>query len=602
MLEQLGAFGVLPTLAANGVMCPSWQCNGETMLYRLVMGSLRFVFRALSVVGVMVPSAQARHPRELIAGSSRRRVWWTTCFIFVVIALGSMSVASTYRVFAHTFDEPAHIAAGMELLDHGSFSYEQLHPPLARLAVALGPYLKGARSQGRADIFSEGLAILYQGGEYQATLVAARLGVLPFLMILIAAASIWAYHDFGAVAAVTTAIMLATTPPLLAHAGLATTDVPVAAMTVPSLFAFRLWLERTAPWLGLVVGVFAALAITSKLSALAFLPGAFAGALLLRVLSDRENWVRRSLIPGALPGSAAGLLGFALTVWLVYGCPADPLRPFLQLWSAVNEAIQYNARGHIVFFLGDISFAGFWLFFPTALLLKTPLPFLVLFGFGVFVISRDHRRDWRYLMPIASGLMILGIAMLSRLDLGIRYVLPVYPLAAMTAGIGAKQVVAAARSCRISGLLSLVLGGQIFASAVSHPDYLPYFNLLAGTHPEQLLVDSDLDWGQDVNRVAVELRNRGIQQVATALHTYADLSQHGFPPHAELEWDEPATGWMVISLTRWAFGTVPPFDGYCWLQRYGPVTMIGKTVRLYYIDPAESPIKQDRAELPPWCK
>ena len=168
-------------------------------------GSLRFVFRALSVVGVMVPSAQARHPRELIAGSSRRRVWWTTCFIFVVIALGSMSVASTYRVFAHTFDEPAHIAAGMELLDHGSFSYEQLHPPLARLAVALGPYLKGARSQGRAEIFSEGLAILYQGGEYQATLVAARLGVLPFLMILIAAASIWAYHDFGAVAAVTTA-------------------------------------------------------------------------------------------------------------------------------------------------------------------------------------------------------------------------------------------------------------------------------------------------------------------------------------------------------------------------------------------------------------
>jgi len=349
------------------------------------------------------------------------------------------------------------------------------------------------------------------------------------------------------------------------------------------------------------VGVFAALAITSKLSALAFLPGAFAGALLLRVLSDRENWVRRSLIPGALPGSAAGLLGFALTVWLVYGCPADPLRPFLQLWSAVNEAIQYNARGHIVFLLGDISFAGFWLFFPTALLLKTPLPFLLLFGFGVFIVARNHRRDWRYLMPIASGLMILGIAMLSRLDLGIRYVLLVYPLAAVTAGIGAKQLVAA-RSRRISGLLSLVLGCQIFTSAVTHPDYLPYFNLLVGTHPEQLLVDSDLDWGQDVNRVAVELRNRGIQQVATALHTYADFSQHSFPPHAELEWDEPATGWIVISLTRWAFGTAPPFDGYCWLQRYRPVAIVGKTVRLYYIDPAESLIEQERAELSSRCQ
>src|SRR5437762_9815619 len=64
--------------------------------------------------------------------------------------------------------------------------------------------------------------------------------LFPYTTLFRSAASIWAYHDFGAVAAVTTAIMLATTPPLLAHAGLATTDVPVAAMTVPSLFAFRL--------------------------------------------------------------------------------------------------------------------------------------------------------------------------------------------------------------------------------------------------------------------------------------------------------------------------------------------------------------------------
>ena len=91
-----------------------------------------------------------------------------------------------------------------------------------------------------------------------------------------------------------------------------------------------------------------------------------------------------------------------------------------------------------------------------------------------------------------------------------------------------------------------------------------------------------------MNRIAAELRRRDIGQVATALHGNADLSRHGFPNFSEMEWDEPTTGWIVISLTRWAFGTAaPPFDGYGWLERYAPVALIGKTVRLYYVPPGK---------------
>src|SRR5207244_1920284 len=171
-------------------------------------------------------------------GVNLRRVI-TSGLVILVIALGALSIVSTYRVFSHTIDEPAHLAAGTELLDRGTFTYEQQHPPLARLAVALGPYLNGAHSHDEADIFGEGLAILYGSGEYQATLSAARFGVLPFFILLGAVASLWAYRDFGEVAAVATALIIATTPPLLAHAGLATTDLPVAAMSLSSLFAFR---------------------------------------------------------------------------------------------------------------------------------------------------------------------------------------------------------------------------------------------------------------------------------------------------------------------------------------------------------------------------
>ena len=285
-------------------------------------------------------------------------------------------------------------------------------------------------------------------------------------------------------------------------------------------------------------------------------------------------------------GLPAGVATFGLVTWLIYGFPADPLQPFSQLSVGLAQLLEHNAGGHIAFFWGRISFTGHWLFFPTALLLKTPLPFLCLVAFGAFVILRHHRQDWRYWVPLASAAAMLSIAMLSRINLGVRYLLPLYPLAAMIAGLGAGRLVTVRSPARL-GLLGLLLVGQLAAPALSWPDYLVYFNLLAGREPQRLLVDSDLDWGQDVNRVAPELRCRGIAQVATALHTNADLSRQGFPPYTELDGYEPTTGWIVISLTRLAFGSgPPPFDGYRWLERHAPVALIGKTVRLYYIDPA----------------
>jgi 4-amino-4-deoxy-L-arabinose transferase-like glycosyltransferase len=160
----------------------------------------------------------------------------------------------------------------MELLDRGTFTYEQQHPPLARLAVAVGPYLLGARSHGASYLGDEGLAILSTSGDYLHTLSAARLGVLPFFLALVAITWAWTHREFGAVAGAAAALILVTTPPLLAHAGLATTDVPVAAACVSALFAFVLWLEYPNAWRSATVGAASALAITAKLSAVAFLP------------------------------------------------------------------------------------------------------------------------------------------------------------------------------------------------------------------------------------------------------------------------------------------------------------------------------------------
>ena len=99
---------------------------------------------------------------------------------FVLVALGSIRIVSTYGVFSHTSDEPAHLACGLEWLSEGRYHYETQHPPLARVAAALGPYLAGTRSYNTPEMWEEGMAILFRDDHYDRTMFLARLGMLPF--------------------------------------------------------------------------------------------------------------------------------------------------------------------------------------------------------------------------------------------------------------------------------------------------------------------------------------------------------------------------------------------------------------------------------------
>lgn len=66
----------------------------------------------------------------------------------LLVLIGALRIVSTYRVFSQTWDEASSIATGMEWLDRGSYTWDPKHPPLGRLATALGLYLEGARSIG----------------------------------------------------------------------------------------------------------------------------------------------------------------------------------------------------------------------------------------------------------------------------------------------------------------------------------------------------------------------------------------------------------------------------------------------------------------------
>src|SRR5438034_3282754 len=142
----------------------------ETAAFPLRASHLWAVWKKIFLPPWRVGSISAPIPR--LAGKSTRGVW-----LALLLALGALRVIATYPVFSHTYDEPAHLAAGMELLDRGTYTYEQLHPPLARVAIAIGPHLLGAHSHHKKNIYDEGVAILYAADVYSRILTSARLGV-----------------------------------------------------------------------------------------------------------------------------------------------------------------------------------------------------------------------------------------------------------------------------------------------------------------------------------------------------------------------------------------------------------------------------------------
>src|SRR5215472_15502736 len=95
----------------------------------------------------------------------------------LLVLVASLRIISTYTVFNHTIDEPDNLAAGMEYLSTGRFLYEDVHPPLARVFAAIGPFLAGERfHRGRAS-FQEGYRILGTGAHYDRILAMARAGL-----------------------------------------------------------------------------------------------------------------------------------------------------------------------------------------------------------------------------------------------------------------------------------------------------------------------------------------------------------------------------------------------------------------------------------------
>ena len=522
-----------------------------------------------------------------------------------LVALACLRIVASSAELSPTWDEPAHVACGLEYLANHVYRYEPQHPPLARAMGSLLPYLTGSRPQGQLNFNTEGVAIIYQGGHPARTLALMRAGILVFFILACAVVYLWAKHSFGNTVAVLAVALFTLAPTVLAHAGLATTDMGLTAGLVFAFFALLLWAETPTWKMSALLGVATAFALLTKFTALGYFPAAAFFALLAYVIVERPGMAR--LIAAAklraLPFALAVATG-ALAVWAAYffsfgKVPETNLTlPAPELWDGIRFALYHSTKGHAAYFLGEIRNTGWWYFFPLLLAVKTPLAWLVLAGFGL-AVSWGRRAKLAYWLPVAFAMGVLFPAMTSHVNIGLRHVLPIYAALAILAAIGLARLLERGYRAKWAAPLALAMMAWITVSGLAHhPDYLSYFNELAGGHPERIVVDSDLDWGQSTVRLARRLKELNATQVAFTdfnLRARNLMFWPGLPPVQEINPLLPTEGWSAVSPSLWMlrqYGLnyrdprVQP-----WFVYYRPVEKVGP-LWLYYLPPGTLPRTQ----------
>ncbi len=474
----------------------------------------------------------------------------------LIILVAAVRVALTYRLTAPGFDETCHVAAAIELVDHHTYTLDPVHPPLSRLAMGIPLYFAGARfpdlppnTPGMDDYNVVGNHILYDDGHYIKKLLVARAVMLPFLALLTFLVFLWTRREFGTMAGLVSAALFTTLPIVLAFSSLAYTDIPAATAQFAALFAICNWLEKPLSWRGtLLFSVVVSAAFLTKFTSILFLFFGGGGMLVCRWLITRKLHGTTSERTPWLKHLSAAALTMLVLVWLGYGFSVgnireamqlsvnnmpsfqhfpgplrsfartvvikDPLVPAPALLHGLSSVWVLNKSGTQSYLFGKVKTGGWWYFFPAGLMFKSPLPFLLLCLIAVVPLWQSARKSrWTHLAPAAAVLAILVSTMPVGYKVGVRHVLIVFPLLAMLAAFSVVYLWRLQGKARPWGrtLLFALLAWQGVSTVRAQQDFIAYFNEFAGNDPSKILLQGcDLDCGQDVYRLASNLRTRQV--------------------------------------------------------------------------------------------
>ncbi|HEX7155271.1 MAG TPA: glycosyltransferase family 39 protein [Thermoanaerobaculia bacterium] len=553
----------------------------------------------------------------------RRGIALTILAAIVITSLG-LAITSMLHDSA-TADEPAHIAAGVLKLRKGWLHFYGEQSLLPDVIIGVPLVLAGYEYSpiyDELDPWQIGRRLLYDAGyDAQRMLTVARIpAVLAFAGTLLLIYAFVARESGRREWALVATALAAFGPTFMAHGRLATADMtPTFFCFAATMLFFRLVERPTIPR-GLAFGAVTTLAVLAKMSSLSL--GPFF-VLLLFFLRKRIAW-RPMLV-----ALGCGMVLAAVMLELLYTPLAGPdflatldnpsrafigFRTFFKQFGAIN--FYYSGEhGHPQFLLGEFRTTSGWAYYYlVALFLKTPIPAQLLVLFAVWTAIRGDRTkrtnrthgtdggtERTPLTALRAMLLFVAVflaaASSSNIALGVRYVLLIFPFAFAAVGLALAQsgltLQSLAKRRGLAVLLSLLVAWHIAENVRTYPSYISYFNnFIDDRQKDHLLIDSNLDWGQDLRRLRYWMDENQVRDLRVHYFGGGEPAAE-LGPNAEI-WIGPnlpplPPGYFAVSrhlkrITDLRSLSPVGYDEYLRRSRARFVTTIGGSIDIYRVD------------------
>jgi len=566
------------------------------------------------------------------AMNKRKRTQWAAALLLgllVWLCISSMQYNSP------TSDEQNHISRGYHYLVTGNLDLNVAPPFVNALSGIPLLFNKGiilprydiTHSKTYINEFAEDFVWVYNDAE--TVINRGRLAIIFLSVVLGYFVFRWARELWGILAGLLALFLYVLDPNILAHSQLVTTDLGVACLIfVATYFLWRFLCQRRKRDL-ILAGALLGLAQATKLSALLLIPIfvviVLVEAVFMRDLTLRERWPLQSHF-SKTQWMQIAYFCFAvlivlasvafLALWASYRFETAPLVPHRAQHATVDKFIpipalrrvayrvleklpfpfptyfrglrwlqRYAQRGAPAFLMGSYSTKGWWYYFLVAFAIKTPIPTLLLLSAAIYWSVREPddaaKRIYVLYIPVAAFFLA---SFFSFLNIGYRHILPVLPFIFVIIS----QAVLRANKRWMQVVLVFLCLWYAIGSARIWPHYLAYFNEIVGgpDNGYKYLVDSNLDWGQDLKNLKTYMDRNGLQTIHLAYFGSAHPDYYGIQalPLPEKQPEDLASRppqVYAISATYLQSGYLGDTEAFSWLRAYKPLTKIGYSLFLY---------------------